>query len=299
MALVPLVASATAHRRVSLFLSTLFALCAAAMFGTSTVLQQTAARHEQSARLVSIRIVAQLVRRPRWLAAVGLSVASFAAQALALAFGPLVLVLPIAATDLLFALPLLAHRRHARLRVADWMGSALVAGGVAAFLALSPPTSGHAEPDLSEWLLVFAGVGGVVAVMLLMAYRRSAIGGSVLLAGAGALVFALVDALTKAVVELIGSRGVATLTRWEPYALLLAGLTGIVLGQSVYRSGSLFVSLPVIDSVEPLGGVVIGVTAFGEQIARSPAVLASQMVAGLIVVVGMAVLRRSPLISLT
>lgn len=284
---------------VNVALSALFALGAAALFGTSTVLQQIASRREEDLPLVGVKVLGRLFHRPRWLAAFLLSGMSFGVQALALSFGPLVLVLPISATDLLFALPVLAYKRHLHLRGEDWAAAGLVATGIATFLVLSPRHAGRAEPDMIAWAVVGASVGGALLLVLPLALRRSAIARTALLAGAAGLVFALVDALSKAFVGSIGAHGAAALLRWEPYALLVAGVTGIVLGQGAYRSGSLLVSLPIIDSVEPVGGVLIGATAFGEQVARSPGTLAFQLVAGLIAVVGIVILDRSPLISAT
>ena len=135
-------------------LSIVFALAAAALFGASTVLQQTAASREQDVPLIGLSVMRRLVHRPRWVAGVVLSGISFGVQALALYFGPLVLVLPVSATDLLFGLPILARVRGVRLRVADWLAAALVAGGVATFLALLPRSGGRAEPQLLDWVLV-------------------------------------------------------------------------------------------------------------------------------------------------
>lgn len=284
---------------VNIALSTTLALAAAALFGTSTVFQQEAARREVDVPIVGVAIIRRLVHRPRWLAAALLSGVSFGVQALALAFGPLVLVLPISATDLLFALAILSRLRHVRLRPADWFATGLVALGIAVFLALSPHSAGRAEPRLVDWILVAAGVGGTVALLLPAALRLHALGRTALLAGASAVVFALVDALSKAFVGSVGAHGFTSLLRWEPYGLLVAGAIGIALGQAAYRSGSLLVSLPVIDSVEPIAGVLIGATAFGEEIARSPGILLLQLLAGLLAVVGIVVLARSPLISAT
>lgn len=284
---------------MNLLLSTVFALCAAALFGTSTVLQQTAARREHDLPLVGVQVIRRLLDRPRWLAAIALSGVSFAVQALALNYGPLVLVLPISATDLLFALPILARARHLRLRSADVAGAGLVAGGIAAFLVLSPHSAGGVEPRVVDWAFVGLGIGGALAVMLALARGRSVNARTALLAGSGGVVFALVDALTKAFVASIGLHGAGALLRWEPYGLLAAGVAGIVLGQGAYRSGSLFVSLPIIDSVEPVAGVLIGATVFGEPIAGSPGTLALQLLAGAIAVAGIVVLDRSPLIATT
>ncbi len=280
-------------------LSIVFALAAAALFGASTVLQQTAASREQDVPLIGLSVMRRLVHRPRWVAGVVLSGISFGVQALALYFGPLVLVLPVSATDLLFALPILARVRGVRLRVADWLAAALVAGGVATFLALLPRSGGRAEPQLLDWVLVVAGIAVAVAVMLTLARRGKPVTRTALLAGSGGLVFALVDALSKAFMGSIAAHGPAALARWEPYGLLVAGAAGLVLAQGAYRSGSLLVSLPIIDSVEPITGVLIGATAFGEPVAQSPTNLALQLAAGTLAVIGIVVLDRSPLISTT
>lgn len=284
---------------MDIVISTVFALGAAALFGTSTVLQQAAARREEGVPVMGVRVIRRLVHRPRWLAAVFLSGLSFGVQAVALAFGPLVLVLPISATDILFALPILAHMRHLRLRSTDWGASGLVAGGVAAFLMLSGQSPGRAEPRLIDWVFVVAAVAGGLVILVPWALRSSPIARTAMLAAAGGIVFALVDALSKAFMGSIRANGAGALVDWQPYALLVAGITGMVLGQGAYRSGSLLVSLPIIDSVEPLCGVLIGATAFGEPVAGSPLTLALQLTAGLVAMTGIMVLGRSPLISTT
>lgn len=280
-------------------LSALFALGAAVLFGVSSVLQQAAARSERDVPLLGLSVVRRLVRRPRWLAAVLLSAASFVVQAIALAFGPLALVQPIAATDLLFALIFLAVRRHAGPRLVDWLASLMVVGGIAAFLGLSPPAAGRLEPSLADWAVVLAIGTGAVTILVAMALRLAGIMRTAMLAGAGAVVWALVDSLTKAVVGLVGAHGVAALLHWEPYALLVAGLSGITLGQGAYRSGSLLVSLPIIDSVEPVGAVAIGAAAFGEHIGGSPILMALQVLMGFVAVAGIVTLARSPLLAST
>lgn len=280
-------------------LSVVFALGAAALFGVSSVLQQATARREEGLPLLGLRVLQRLARRPRWLWAVSLSAVSFGVQALALAFGPLALVQPVAATDLLFALPFLARRQRQRLLPRDWLAAAMVAGGIAAFLAISPPASGSTTPSAARWTWVLVGTGGIAFVLAQVALRARGALRTGLLAGAGAVVFALVDALTKATVGLVGDLGGATLVRWEPYVLLVAGVTGIALGQGAYRSGSLLTSLPIIDSVEPVGAVLIGATAFGEQLGGSPAVLSLQLLAATVAVAGIVLLDRSPLVAST
>lgn len=276
------------------WLSALLALGSAAMFGVSSVLQQAAAQQEADLPLVGVRVLARLVHRPRWLAAVSLAGLSFGVQALALAFGPLTLVQPLAATDLLFALPFLAHRQRRRPRRREWSAAALVAGGIAGFLVLLPRSPGLATPGLTDWLWVLSAVGATVAVMVPVALASGTVVRTALLAGAGAVVFGLGDALTKAVVGLTGDRGIAVLWTWEPYALLVAGIGGMVLAQGAYRAGPLLTSLPIIDSVEPVVAVLVGATVFAEPLGESPAVLSAQLFAAAVAVVGIVLLGRSP-----
>ena len=117
------------------------ALGAACCFAAAAVMQHGPARSAGGTTL-SPALLLQLVRNPRWLAGVALGALSFAIQGLALAFGPLTLVQPLAATDVVFALPMIAVVHRYRLKRGDWFAVAAVAGGIALFLALTPPGGG-------------------------------------------------------------------------------------------------------------------------------------------------------------
>jgi len=284
---------------VATALSVCCALGAAALFGISSVFQQAAAQREGGLPVVGLQVIRRLARRPRWILAVSLAAFSFGVQAVALAFGPIALVQPLAATDLLFALPLLAHRQRQALRPWDWMAAAMVVGGVSGFLAASPPSAGSVAPALAAWAWIIAGAGSVVAVMVAVAIGLRGTVRAVLLAAGGAVVFAVVDALTKAVVGLVDHRGAAVFASWEPYALLVAGVTAMVLAQGAYRAGPLLTSLPIIDTVEPVGAVLIGATAFGEHLGGSAALWSAQLSAAAMAVAGIVLLDRSPLMAST
>ena len=343
--------------------SVLAALAAAAMFGTASVFQHDeaqAAGVPETGHAVVVTLLRRLVRRRRWRWAVTLAAASFGVQAVALAFGPLVLVQPLAATDLLFAMAILAARRraaaeptatgtrsavpppasrtapsppadarprpsgpqgadHAAHRAepwtpahraerwtpthpdrrratahrAQWWGASLVCGGVAGFLALVPSGAGTGTPSASAWTPVLIAVAVVVVGTSVLATRAGTIVRTVLLATAGAADFALVDALTKSVVGWFEASGITALLQWEPYALLGAGLLGTMLAQRAYQAGPLIVSLPVIDTVEPVAAVAIGATVFAEPLARSPGLLAAQLVAACAAAIGIVVVDRS------
>jgi drug/metabolite transporter (DMT)-like permease len=108
-------------------IAVLAALAAAASFGVAAALQHRQARLTPDAG--GVRLLARLAAHPLWLAGIALAGIAYGLQALALAFGPLALVAPIVATDLLFALPV-AARWSRPLRARDWLGCVLAAGAM-------------------------------------------------------------------------------------------------------------------------------------------------------------------------
>ncbi len=273
----------------------LFSLAAAFSYAVAAVVQQRVARAADPSDSMRLRLLVRLARQRVWVLGVGLQVLSYGFQATALYFGPIVLVAPLAGLDLLFALPMVARSRRLSLSAPEWAGVAAVAGGVATFLAVSPPSAGVGSPALLDWMPLFVAVASVLAVGLLVARRSVGPVRAGVLAGVGAVEFGLVAALSKSFVESLGRLGWEALAQWEPYALLVAGVLGTLLAQSAYQAGSLAVTLPVIDTVEPISGVVIGATLFHEQLATSPALLGVQLLGAAVAVTGVVLIDRSRL----
>jgi hypothetical protein len=271
------------------------ALLAALAFAVAAVLQQAAASSVPETQSLRPSLVRSLVHRPLWLAGAVLDVASYVIQGVALAFGPLVLVMPLASTDLLFALPLIAWRRGRRLTRAEVAGALCTAGGMAAFLVVLPADAGMAVPGLADWVPVLVVVVALTAGLLAVGIRVSGAVRTGFYAAAAGLLLALLDALTKSAADLFRSEGLAALGHWEPYALIAVGGTGLLLVQSAYQAGSLAVSLPVIDTVEPVCSVLLGAVVFHEPLATSWA-LAVQVAAGALAIAGIVILSRSSLV---
>jgi drug/metabolite transporter (DMT)-like permease len=290
----------------STVIAVLAALGAAGAFGVAAALQHRQAQLAAPAAGPSLRLLAALAARPLWLAAILLAATAYGLQALALAFGPLTLVAPIVATDLVFAL-LVAARWSRPLRPRDWAGCLLAAGGVAAFLAAAPPSSGHSDATPRAWLLAFAAVTlicGVAVNAARLARAGSAPGPgrvsagaarAVLMAAAAGAVFGLTAAVTLSLTRLLRAAGPgATLAHWQPWALLALGTAGLLLSASAFQAGPLAASLPVMDTVEPVAGVLLGTLLFGERLAASPAGLAVQVAAAAAAIAGITVLGRYP-----
>src|SRR5215471_3431703 len=107
------------------WLAVLLALAGSAALAVAAVTQQRAA--------------SRLARRPAWLAGLAAVVAGFVLQAAALGLGRLVVIEPVLASGLLFALVLAARRDRRRLRRAEWAAALAVSAGLAVFLAAGQP----------------------------------------------------------------------------------------------------------------------------------------------------------------
>src|SRR5580700_3565370 len=272
----------------------LAALAAAGAFGAAAALQHRQAGLAPPRRGLSLRLLADVARRPLWLAGLALSVAAYGLQAVALAFGPLTLVAPIVAADLLFALPLAARWSRRPLRPRDWAGCLLVAAGVAVFLAAAPPSAGRPEVPAAGWVLAFGIVIVITAITVgLSAVTRHTVRAGLLAVAAG-VVFGLTAAVTASFTRSLRQEGVSSmLAHWQPWALITLGIAGIALSTGAYQASALSASLPIIDTVEPISGVVIGAFLFDERLASSAAGLVVQLAAAGVAVVGIAMLGPS------
>jgi hypothetical protein len=282
-------------RSVATTIAVVAALTAGFCFAVGSVIQQGAARASH-AGVLSIRLLLELLHQPRWVGGVVLAMFSFVILGTALVFGPLALVLPLAATDVLFALPLIARRYRRRLTRQDLRAALTFTVGIAVFLAVSPPTPGTGVPGLAAWIPVLVPVAALVVGSGVAAVRVRGRPRVVWLAAAAGIMYGLLDAFTKSTVDLFSAHGAAALLSWEPYAIPAAAIVGAVFGQSAFEAGALSLSLPVIDTLEPVSAVVIAATVFGERLASSPALLGVQLVGGLVAVTGIALLSRSSIV---
>lgn len=230
-----------------------------------------------------------------WLAGIGLMVSGMALGALALGKGEVSVVEPLLATNLLFAMALSRHRTGQRLGRQGWAGLWLLAGGVTAFLLGGRPQGGETITNaLRHWLVVGVVVG--IALLLTTFAKRSQHGAAAaLLAVAAGLLYGLQDALTRMSGQLLSDAGwTALMTSWQPYAVVVLGVTGLILVQSAFETAPLRMSLPALTAAQPLAGIACGIGFLGDQVRTDAGALAWQAAGLAAIVVGIVLLGMHP-----
>ncbi|MEU3711409.1 DMT family transporter [Streptomyces catenulae] len=273
----------------------LLALGAACCLGLGFVLQQAAAQHAPMKDFLSLRLLLDLARMPRWLAGIGLMVCGMALGAFALGMGDITLVEPLLATNLLFAMALSRWLTRQRLGRSGWAGLWLLAGGVTAFIVAGQPHGGRATPDVLRQWVIIGVVLGTALLLTAVAKRMWMALEAALLGTAAGLLYGLQDALTRMSGDRFNAGGwTAVATSWQPYAVVALGVTALVLVQSAFETAPLRLSLPALTAAQPLAGIACGVGFLGDQLRVTPGALAWQAAGIVAIVVGIVLIGRHP-----
>jgi drug/metabolite transporter (DMT)-like permease len=274
------------------------ALVAAMLLGVGFVLQQHAAEQAPKAYFLRLRLITDLLHRPRWLAGLGVMVAGQLCSAWAVGHLQLSLAEPLLATNLIFALALAVPLSRQQLRPVELIGAVILSGGVAALsLARSPGTPHVSFGSPADWPAA-AGIAVVAYFFVHAGHRRSGQQRAILTGIGAGLVFGISDALTRRTVQIMDTHGFVTLfTSWPAYCVLIAGLIGLWLLESSFNAAPLHASLPGITAAQPLTGILLGVVVFGDVIRISPGMLALQAAGIAAVVVGVIMVARAPVLS--
>lgn len=241
------------------------ALAAALLFAVGSVLQQRAASEIPDDQAGGAGLLTRLVRRPIWLVGTAADTSGFVVQGVALAFGSLVLVQPLLATSLLFALPLGAWVNKRRLSRPDIVWAAVLTVGLTVFLVAGEPTAGADTAPVEDWVIAAAILVPATAAAVVVAARWRSLR-AVGLAIATGILFGLTAALVKSAVSYLDDGVVGFLTHWEPYAMVAAAALGTWAQQASYQAGSLAQTLPAVAVLEPVVGVALGVAILQEHL---------------------------------
>jgi drug/metabolite transporter (DMT)-like permease len=270
------------------------ALAAAFMFALSNVLEQHEAEQLPDDQSLRPSLVVRLVQRPLWLVGFGADVSGYVCHAAALAFGSLVFVQPLLVTGLLFALLLRAAITGRPLRRRDLLAAMVLMAGLVVFLLVVSTHGGRSQAPIGRWVIAGPVVIGTITVCVIAGQRVSGPRRALLLGLAAGISFGVSAALTKTFVHLLGHGVLTMLQHWEPYALAVATLGGLVLAQSSFQAGSLSASVAALEVAEPVVAAAIGIGLLDEHVTTRSAVYQLAIVLALIgMFVGVLALSRS------
>lgn len=297
-------------------LAVLLSVAASFFTATSSVCQRLGAR---TVKVTGFDpwLVFRLARQPVWLLGFASMLAGFGLQVVALHYGPLALVQPILATELLFVFAYLAvvtaMRQGRRVQVRDWLAAVAMSGGISLFLGAAAPSGGRAHAPASLWWLAGLIIGGCVVLAVFLSTclpsaapgsaadqgssARLAVHRAAILGAATGVAWGFVAAVTKELSSHIGQGFGAVFSNWAVYVLLVAGAATMLLVSHALAAGPLAASQPGFTIGDPITAALLGVFLFDESLRTGAAALAAELAGLAILVAGVVALSHSRLIT--
>jgi hypothetical protein len=275
-------------------IATVAALGAALTLGISSVADHRSTKRIQTHKALSPRIVADLVRQPLWLIAVGANVVGFALQVVALASGSIALVQPLLVCDLVFAvliaryLSVRANRPHPPTRRVV-TGIAATTIGVAGFLAIGQPSAGRTY--VSSGFAAPLAVGLIFAAVcwLAVATRGRNMQALTLAVACGVTYGTAAFAIKLVTLEFSGGPA-QVFGSWPVYFFAVAGPAGFILNQDAFQRARFISPVQgIITTADPLISIALGIAFLGVRLHGSPAAVTGEVVSLLLMTAGIVV----------
>jgi len=244
----------------------LLALAGAILFAVGTVLQQEEAKEADESQALSAGFLVQLAKRPKWLLGIAADFLGFLCQAAALALGRLVVVQPILAASILFALPFGARRSGVPVGRRRWAAAAVITLGLAVFLIVGDPSGGVEDATNRAWLISGGICLGVTGLLVLLGRGRPPAPRAALLGAAAGVLFGLSAGLTKATVEQLDEGVLEIFAHWHLYGLIVVGYLSMTLSEAALQTGELAPALATQMTIDPIVSVLMGIFAFHESV---------------------------------
>lgn len=267
------------------------AVLGAAGFGMATAAQQRATKEVETTRTLSPRLFTRLIARPIWVLSLFATVVALALQLVALTFGPITIVQPLLVTGVVFAAGFSALMARRTPDPPILLAALCCAGGLAAFLLLARPVPAAADEDVDLARGLPLAIGLAVVVLACLAYAAGVWHHSRVLALALAtgVLYGVTAGLMKVVTGQLRIGWDEPFRHPVLYVVCVVGPIGFLLSQNTFQQGRLVSpAVAVITSVDPVVAVLIGVWWLGERVETSPALLAGECAAALVVIAAIA-----------
>jgi drug/metabolite transporter (DMT)-like permease len=278
------------------------ALVASLCTATSSVCQRLGAQAAAQTTGFDIWLLFRLARRPIWLAGLASMILGFVFQVTALHYGPLALVQPILALELLFVFGYMTLLSRGRVQRRDWLAAAAMSVGLGLFLLAAAPSGGRQYAPAALWWLAGLATFGVVAAGLALAFglSRWSVGPgpyrAALLGAITGVAWGFVAAVIKEFSSHLGQGVAAIVTNWSFYALIGCGAASLLLASQALAAGPLAASQPGFTILDPLAASLLGLFLFGEHMQTGTLSLAVEALALALVAGGVTALSHSHLL---
>lgn len=255
----------------------LLGIVGAAFLGTGFVVQQREAAKLAANDAFSVRLLWRLMRDAGWWVGIASMVAGYVLVGWSLGTGNLVLVEPLIAANLIFALPVAAAHCRRRPTWRSMFGALGLAGGVAGFVVTAHPHGGRSDNvPAHDWIVMGVIAAAIVVGAVAAAWRRHGDSRALLLGIATGTAYGMQDGITRVVYAGFTHHGVAALAGWPVWTLVAVGALGVLLAQNAFDCAPLTSSLPAISIAEPLIGIVLGVALFDSHVRTAVDALGQQ-----------------------
>jgi drug/metabolite transporter (DMT)-like permease len=269
------------------------AIAASTFYSLGIVYQAIDAKRAPESERLRVALLWGLVRRARWLLGTGLSMLGWPLQLIALLLAPLVVVQPALAVGLVVLL-LAAERilgEHAG-RNEQLAMLAIAIGVIVIGLCAPPRSTTHTSERLTITIVLAALAAASLLPYILKLFHRSS--ASATMIGAG-LAFAWSALATKLAADDLSHGHLRVAVAWA-LSTAVASLVGVLSEMSALQSRPAIQVAPVVFVVQTVVPVVLAPLLLGEFFSQTP-YGGLPLAAGLaVVLVGAAMLARSPLL---
>lgn len=242
--------------------------------------------------------VIALLLSPIFLAGIGIELVGYGMHSVALGLGSLSMISILQTSEIVFMLPASRWTAGTELQRKEYLGAAIVLAGLLGTIIFGQTAVGISDPTakaLSSTVIVCWILTGVLTVIGMMVRPLRA----ALLGAAAGVLFGLVAAITKIVVDQWARDGLASiLMDWPFWAMCLSGLAAAGLQVLAFGAGKLSASLSAIIVATPIASVLIGAILLGESFKVASAAGWIMLIGSYtLCVIGVVILARSPAIA--
>ena len=269
------------------------AIGASVFYSLGIALQAMDAKEAPSEEHLRLALVWGLVKRGRWMLGTGLSILGWPLQVIALLLAPLVVVQPALAAGLIVLVfagqRMLGERAGRSEHIAM---AAIVIGVIGAGLCAPPRSTGHTSERLTILLVLLVLALASLLPYLLRALRRSPASVTIVCAG---LAFGWSGIATKLASDDLSRSFIGLAIGWG-LATAAASAVGVLSESSSLQSRPAIQVAPVVFVTQTIVPVAVAPLLFGERFSDTPLGGLPLGLSLALLVVGAAVLVRSPLL---